>query len=42
MKNDLRDYWSAQMTRLTDIVENYLPELEQVAKQTLKDLNPAQ
>ncbi len=35
-------YWSAQMARLVDIVENYLPGLEQVVNKILKDLNPAQ
>lgn len=32
-------YWSAQMARLVDIVENYLPDLEEVVKQILEDLN---
>ncbi len=32
-------YWSAQMARLVEIVENYLPDLVRVVKQILEDLN---
>ncbi len=32
-------YWSAQMARLVDIAENYLPDLERVVKQILEDHN---
>ncbi|MEO6759202.1 MAG: HepT-like ribonuclease domain-containing protein [Saprospiraceae bacterium] len=31
-------YWSAQMARLVDIVENYLPELKQTVEKILKEL----
>ena len=37
----IHQYWSAQMGRLVDIVENYLPVLETTVKQMLEDQNAA-
>ncbi|MCW5922092.1 MAG: DUF86 domain-containing protein [Saprospiraceae bacterium] len=35
----IHHYWNTEMTRLIDIVENYLPDLERVVKQILEDYN---
>lgn len=35
----IHHYWNTEMTRLIDIVENHLPDLERVVKQILEDYN---
>jgi uncharacterized protein with HEPN domain len=32
-------YWTAQVTRLIDIVENYLPDLEEAVEKMLNEFN---
>jgi uncharacterized protein with HEPN domain len=32
-------YWTAQVNRLIDIVENYLPDLEEAVEKMLKEFN---